>query len=112
MAIQQQITTITTSITSSSGTWSTGLFDCSSDMKTCCCGLWCLPCLQCQTVSDFGWCFCMPLLDCCLTVSCCLRSKMRERYNIEGSSIEDGLTVLCCYPCAWCQMSRELKTRG
>ncbi|KAB5579230.1 hypothetical protein PHYPO_G00192720 [Pangasianodon hypophthalmus] len=112
MAVQQQITTVTTRTTCSSGTWSTGLFDCTSDMKTCCCALWCLPCMQCQTASDFGWCFCMPLLDCCLTVSCCLRSKMRERYNIKGSSIEDCFTVLCCYACAWCQMARELKTRG
>lgn len=48
-----------------------------------CCALWCFPCLQCQTASQFGWCFCMPLLDCCMTVSCCLRSKMRERYGIH-----------------------------
>ncbi|KAI5104409.1 plac8 onzin related protein 1, partial [Silurus meridionalis] len=76
-----------------------------------CYDIWCLPCLQSQTVSDFGWFFWMPLLDCFLTVSCCLRSKMRERYNINGSILEDSFTVLCCYPCAWWQMSHEIKTR-
>lgn len=50
-----------------------------------CCALWCFPCMQCQTVSQFGWCFCMPLLDCCMIVSCCLRQKMRDQYNIHVS---------------------------
>ncbi|KAK3546178.1 hypothetical protein QTP70_025139 [Hemibagrus guttatus] len=111
MAVQQQITTVTTTRTHSSGTWSTGLFDCPSDMKSWFTALCCFPCMQCETVSDFGWCFCMPLLDCILPVSCCLRSKIRERYNIQGSIADDCLMVICCYPCAWCQMSRELKAR-
>ncbi|KAF5902461.1 cornifelin A-like, partial [Clarias magur] len=81
MAVQHQATRAKRS-NSSSG-WSSGLFDCFSDMGTCFCGMCCLPCLQCKTVSDFGWCFCMPLLDCFLNVSCCFRTKMRERYNID-----------------------------
>ncbi|CAB1345226.1 unnamed protein product [Coregonus sp. 'balchen'] len=90
MAVQQQITTVTTN--QSSGEWSTGLCDCCSDMGTCCCALWCFPCFQCQTASHFGWCVCMPLLDPCafLAVSCCMRSSMRERYGIQVGALGEG----------------------
>ncbi|KAI7814539.1 putative cornifelin, partial [Triplophysa rosa] len=111
MAVQQT-TIVTTQHHVSSGTWTTGICDCCSDMSTCCCGLFCFPCMQCQTVSQFGWCFCMPLLDCCMIVSCCFRQKTRERYNINGSCCDDFCTLCFCYPCAWCQMSREIKTRA
>ncbi|XP_057193905.1 plac8 onzin related protein 1 isoform X3 [Triplophysa rosa] len=97
MAVQQT-TIVTTQHHVSSGTWTTGICDCCSDMSTCCCGLFCFPCMQCQTVSQFGWCFCMPLLDCCMIVSCCFRQKTRERYNINVSS------------CHRCQLNDPLKT--
>ncbi|KAM6949535.1 plac8 onzin related protein 1 [Aplochiton taeniatus] len=111
MAYQQQVTTVTTSSTRSS-TWGSGICDCCADMNTCCCAYWCFPCFQCQTASQFGWCCCLPMMDCCMIVSCCLRKSIRERYGIEGDGCDDCVKVVCCYPCTWCQMSREIKQRS
>ncbi|XP_034020424.1 plac8 onzin related protein 1 [Thalassophryne amazonica] len=114
MAVQQQpapMVTMVTTTTHTSGQWSTTLCDCFSDMGTCCCGLWCFPCMQCETANNFGWCCCSPMCDVCFVVSCSLRSSIRERYSIPGSCCEDCCTVMCCYLCAWCQMSREVKIR-
>uniref|UniRef100_A0A8C5AK69 Uncharacterized protein n=1 Tax=Gadus morhua TaxID=8049 RepID=A0A8C5AK69_GADMO len=80
------VTTTTQSVTS--GMWSSGVCDCCSDMETCCCGYWCFPC----TTGDFGWC-------CCLTL-------------VDGSCCDDYCQLLWCYQCVWCQMAREVKTRG
>ncbi|XP_029616095.1 cornifelin homolog A-like [Salmo trutta] len=95
--------------------WSSSIFDCCDDMNICCLGFWCPCCQRCQTSTDFGECFCLPLLDIFIywvpVASLALRSTMRERYRIRGTMCNDCLLVTCCTPCAWCQMARELKLR-
>uniref|UniRef100_A0A4W5PT93 Plac8 onzin related protein 6 n=1 Tax=Hucho hucho TaxID=62062 RepID=A0A4W5PT93_9TELE len=97
--------------------WSSSICDCCDDMKICeCCfGFWCPCCLICQISTDFGECFCLPLLDiftnCVPAGSLALLSTMRERYRIQGTICNDCLLVTCCTPCARCQMARELKLR-
>ncbi|XP_053089516.1 placenta-specific gene 8 protein-like [Pangasianodon hypophthalmus] len=88
MAVQQQVTTVVSHTGYSSGTWTTRICDCCSDMSTCCCALWCFPCMQCQTASQFI-----------------------KTVNF-GSCCDDCCTVCFCYTCAWCQMAREIKIRA
>eukprot|EP00093_Oithona_nana_P014274 14274.XXX_858251_857478_1 [CDS] Oithona nana genome sequencing. len=41
-----------------------------------------------------------------------LRGKVRDRYNIDGSTGEDCMCAWCCGPCVGCQMANELDDRG
>ncbi|KAK6477973.1 cornifelin-like protein A-like [Huso huso] len=89
--------------------WSSKMCDCCEDMQICCCGLWCLPCLECQTASEFGECCCLPLLG--PSASLAMRTGVRERYRIQGSIIDDCCMLCWCYPLISCQMAREIKKR-
>ncbi|KAG2468516.1 CNFN protein, partial [Polypterus senegalus] len=105
--------------TSHQSNWSTGLCNVCADISVCCCGLFCMPCLQCQTTSNFGEGCCLPLLDPCILsgsslspVSLAMRAAIRERYGIQGSICDDCCVLCCCFYCAWCQMAREVQIRS
>ncbi|KAM4749442.1 cornifelin homolog [Rhinophrynus dorsalis] len=115
---------ITTQVVSTApGTrWSSGMCDCCDDCGICCCALWCFPCMQCRTVSEFGECLCLPLLEImnigcmgfnwtCPPITIALRSATRERYKIKGSICDDCVRSCFCYSCTWCQIAREIKKR-
>ncbi|XP_069807447.1 cornifelin homolog [Dendropsophus ebraccatus] len=100
--------------------WSTGVCDCCDDMGICCCAFWCFPCFQCKTVSDFGECICLPIMDpgcfgyigtsaVCPPISMAMRAAVRERYRVRGSICDDCCSLYCCFSCTWCQMAREIK---
>ncbi|XP_034033771.1 cornifelin homolog B-like isoform X2 [Thalassophryne amazonica] len=100
-----------------SNDWSSGICDCSDDMRECCFAFWCLPCFMCQVSKRYGECLCLPLLEIfcggpipAITMS--MRVSMRQRYGIEGNMCRDCVCSFFCFPCTWCQMSREMKKRG
>ncbi|XP_072846315.2 PLAC8-like protein 1 [Pogona vitticeps] len=97
-----------TTIVSTGGSWSTGLFDVCSDKRICVCGALCSPCLECSLASRHGECFCFPLL---LGSTLALRVSTRERHKIRGTLCEDWMVACCCWPFAVCQMAREMKRR-
>ena len=41
-----------------------------------------------------------------------LWQEAMERYNIEGDTMGDVGTSVCCTPCVICQTSVEIKARG
>lgn len=55
--------------------------------------------------------------DCLMSAVCCIgwylesrtRTRIRERYSIEGSRLGDTLAACCCAPCALTQESRQLR---
>ncbi|KAM9455818.1 cornifelin homolog B-like [Clarias gariepinus] len=105
--------------------WSSGLFHCCQDRKSCCFAFWCLPCFACSTSSEFGESLCLPLVDllgpalvaatgvgiCVPPVTLSMRVAIRYKYSIPGSLCEDILISCFCCGCSWCQMNREIKHR-
>ncbi|KAL5763197.1 hypothetical protein ACOSP7_019461 [Xanthoceras sorbifolium] len=103
--------------------WSTGLCDCSSDMKSCCLTFWC-PCVTFGRIAhivDEGDCSCCVAGTLfCLTrgsrldsiFSFFYRHKMRQQYKLSGSCCGDFCSSLFCLECALCQQYRELQNRG
>ncbi|KAJ4947989.1 hypothetical protein NE237_014228 [Protea cynaroides] len=104
--------------------WSTGLCECTEDVKNCCITCWC-PCItfgQVSEIIDKGSSSCgangaLYTLMLCLTgcqcfYSCFYRSKMRQQYNLQESPCGDCLVHCCCEPCSLCQEYRELETQG
>ncbi|KAJ8770082.1 hypothetical protein K2173_010127 [Erythroxylum novogranatense] len=104
--------------------WSTGLCDCFSDMRTCCLTWWC-PCItfgRIAEIVDKGttpcaasgsiYCLLASFTGCACLYSCIYRSKMRKEYMLKENTCNDCLVHCCCETCALCQEYRELKNRG
>ncbi|KAI3427843.1 uncharacterized protein J3R85_009076 [Psidium guajava] len=54
----------------------------------------------------------LSLISGCCCYTCCVRRKLRELFNIQGSLCDDFLTHLMCCCCAMVQEWRELELRG
>ncbi|MED6239963.1 hypothetical protein ATANTOWER_013870 [Ataeniobius toweri] len=105
--------------------WNSGLYSCFDDMKSCCYGFWCCPCIACSVSEDFGQNRCLPLCDICgpavmsaFGIPLCvppaglaLRVGIRYKHNIKGSLFKDIATSCVCVWCTWYQMHQELKHR-
>lgn len=114
--------------------WSSGLCDCFSDCTVCFCTIFC-PCVQVgrnaemitggETSCCTGCCFYCFLQVCCFGFGCAYtflnRHLLRTKYNLPerpcGQYCPPGYSHdfcchCCCFPCATCQESRELKSRG
>ncbi|CAN6338604.1 unnamed protein product [Urochloa humidicola] len=117
------------------GAWSSGLFDCFSDISGCCLTIFC-PCItfgRIANIVDQG------ATSCCVSgtlyfllsaltggqpslltgglsclYSCCYRSRLRTQHGLpEGPcNCPDCCVHFWCEPCALCQEYRELKARG
>ncbi|KAF5444384.1 hypothetical protein F2P56_036866 [Juglans regia] len=100
--------------------WSTGLCHCCDDpancFTTCCC-----PCItfgQIAEIVNEGSPSCvlsaaiyalLGLTGFACLYSCCNRSKLRGKYDLEEAPCADCLVHFCCPACALCQEYRELK---
>mmetsp|Transcript_44357 Transcript_44357/g.79565 ORF Transcript_44357/g.79565 Transcript_44357/m.79565 type:complete len:143 (-) Transcript_44357:406-834(-) len=107
-----------------SGKWETGLFGCFGDVSlcllTCCCT--CVPGGRTLSVATAGtndgsgmW-ICIYFASMLVGVNCCAewysRSKLRDKYSIDGSAIKDCAVTCCCYCCVVQQHARQTGQRG
>ena len=93
-----------------SRTWTTGLFDCFSDITSCLFTCFCYNCAVCRIASRTGECFCAPV--CVPGGHTNLRTRIRTVGGIRGSMCDDCMVIGCCGPCAACQEARELNNMG
>lgn len=116
-------------------TWSSGLFDCGSDIDICFMSFFC-PIIQynnnhegykdyfptnqtdkivfCMATSFeyIFWCATCGALGLITFIPrSLLRSRIREKYEIEGSSSMDCFNSLCCSCCSLIQEAKEIKFR-
>ncbi|XP_043700219.1 protein PLANT CADMIUM RESISTANCE 2-like [Telopea speciosissima] len=104
--------------------WSTGLCCSGGDISNWCITCW-FPCItfgQISEILDRGSPSCVAngtiyallrhFTGLQSLYSCSYRSRMRQQYNLKGSSCGDCCIHCCCEPCALRQEYRELKIRG
>mmetsp|Transcript_8413 Transcript_8413/g.29903 ORF Transcript_8413/g.29903 Transcript_8413/m.29903 type:complete len:185 (-) Transcript_8413:147-701(-) len=100
--------------------WQSNIMDCMNDMGTMFKGFLC-PCLLAGDIGeslDESW-----ALNCCcefvpIAACCCggmRRSKLRAKYNINGTCDNACVDIFCCHIgchcCALCQEANEVKAR-
>eukprot|EP00612_Vaucheria_litorea_P003944 CAMPEP_0171461372 /NCGR_PEP_ID=MMETSP0945-20130129/5847_1 /TAXON_ID=109269 /ORGANISM="Vaucheria litorea, Strain CCMP2940" /LENGTH=125 /DNA_ID=CAMNT_0011987707 /DNA_START=41 /DNA_END=418 /DNA_ORIENTATION=- len=108
-----------------SNPWSTGLFDCFSDIGSCVCVYFCPSCSYGQIVSilntgqpggacgDCGSCCVFCLLGYFgFVVSCGTRTQIRNKYGLREEPCSDCLVHFLCLACALCQDFREVKKQN
>uniref|UniRef100_A0A0B7AYL9 Uncharacterized protein n=1 Tax=Arion vulgaris TaxID=1028688 RepID=A0A0B7AYL9_9EUPU len=87
--------------------WSSNLCECGRDWSICCCGFFCLCCLESEVAQDMDE---SCLLPCCVPGwLIILRNKMRLQENISGTVLDDCCHVCWCGPCSLCQLAYEIK---
>ncbi|KAL2932551.1 Protein PLANT CADMIUM RESISTANCE 2 [Bienertia sinuspersici] len=82
------------------GQWSSGLFDCTTDVSHSCGVSGALYGLI-GMISGFHFIY-----------TCAYRGKLKRQFGISASPIEDLCTHIWCHPCALCQEHRELQYHG
>eukprot|EP00090_Calanus_glacialis_P031254 TRINITY_DN51382_c0_g1_i1.p1 TRINITY_DN51382_c0_g1~~TRINITY_DN51382_c0_g1_i1.p1 ORF type:complete len:111 (-),score=20.61 TRINITY_DN51382_c0_g1_i1:38-340(-) len=94
--------------------WNSGLFNCGHDLANCCCGYFCGCCLMWQNANHLdesgALCFLLGLVSPCIPTFL-IRSKARERFNIEGSSCADAAIAVFCSCCSNIQVANELNNQ-
>ncbi|XP_052814943.1 uncharacterized protein LOC128241871 [Mya arenaria] len=97
------------------GQWSHSLFGCFDDFGTCIIA-YLVPCVafgQTAEAIGEGSCFTcglaylVPVLNLLMWIK--IRGRIREQKGIEGDTIKDCLTILCCPLCALVQEAQEVK---
>jgi len=94
--------------------WDHGLLGCCKSPLHCVCGIF-LPCCQiCKTAHDFGESGCLysllSFITPCIPILL-LRSKVRDRYGIPGSTLGDVCASVLCPCCASIQVANEVDQR-
>jgi len=94
--------------------WDNGLFGCCQSPLHCLCGMF-LPCCQiCTTANSFGESGCLytllSFITPCIPIFL-LRSKVRDRYGIPGTTLGDVCASLVCPCCASIQLANEVDER-
>ena len=115
------------------GEWKQSVFDCFGDLDIVFLGsavplfnllyfislklgfFFCQPCTigsmiayQYQENPSFSHC----LLGMCPPFLLVLRSDIRMANRIPGSVCDDALATLCCYPCTFCQVTKQYSQNG
>ena len=100
------------------GEWTTNVFQCGQDMSGCIDVTLCSCCAfgrQCAalegTSNSMSVSMCL-LGYCCPLILIPIRSKIRERFAINGSCLGDFCIGCLCSTCVHCQNHRELTNRG